>query len=528
MPLIKILPLYAENVFQSYSYHAYMSSILLDDRKDEDANVRYSNLKVDDCNPRWYQQTIGDGEGSQPIEATVMEELEELNRAWCHKGDITGRSDNFQYLYAQAEAGGHKGIEVRIEQIKFTSVWAKAGLMLRESLAADARYVYIFATPAMNGGVIQCREQTGKENTMQFALDATPPVWLRIELHEGEITLMCGKERGHWDFSKRVDHLFPAGMYMGLALCTPEEHAHMNWYASTYIQLYSYKDFSMNRIPFDFQIGLHKDGDFYFCCPYLRTQAIRHSLIERLESSGNDLIRLMLQFIDDGNYVDVEMNEFFVPDRKAYGKYNRMHGSLIYGYNTETQLFYLAGYAAGNVFKQSQMTFEQFRRAFDRDRDKNIRLLQLHHYRSFALDTTAIRDQLTHYMNATNAQPGLSMNVQAEPKIVYGLEAYDSLIHNLPLHLQDIRPLQVVYEHKRMMSLRLEHLHRLQALDHLTFEWLSEEYRNLERLALLCRNLQLKNAVTPNTRYVDSMLANIMKIKTKESELLPLLLEQLP
>src|SRR4051812_6032725 len=92
--------------------------------------------------------------------------------------DIWGGSDAFHF-HAQTVAGDGS-ITVRITGMTDTNGWAKAGVMIRDSLAANAPNVFLAATPEWHGITAQQRAATG-DNTGNVAGHAViPPYWLRL------------------------------------------------------------------------------------------------------------------------------------------------------------------------------------------------------------------------------------------------------------------------------------------------------------------------------------------------------------
>ncbi len=91
--------------------------------------------------------------------------------------DIWGTTDQFQFM--QLTLVGDGAIVARVNSVQNTNAWAKAGVMIRESLAANARYVGVFVTPG-NGVTQQWRGSTGG-STSSFATAAlTAPHWVKL------------------------------------------------------------------------------------------------------------------------------------------------------------------------------------------------------------------------------------------------------------------------------------------------------------------------------------------------------------
>ena len=91
--------------------------------------------------------------------------------------DIWGTSDQFHFVYQPMTGDGE--IVARVRSITNTNSWAKAGVMIRETLAAGSRHASAFVTPG-SGYAFQRRIDPGgiSQNTAGWA--RTPPGWVRL------------------------------------------------------------------------------------------------------------------------------------------------------------------------------------------------------------------------------------------------------------------------------------------------------------------------------------------------------------
>ena len=90
--------------------------------------------------------------------------------------DIWNQADAFQYVYQSLSGDGE--IIARVTDITNTDAWAKAGLMFRETLAANARHASMFVTPEQ-GTAFQRRTTTGG-SSQHTGSSGSAPVWLRL------------------------------------------------------------------------------------------------------------------------------------------------------------------------------------------------------------------------------------------------------------------------------------------------------------------------------------------------------------
>ena len=92
--------------------------------------------------------------------------------------NIAGTSDSFHYVYKQLSGAG--SIVVKVESVTETSSSAKAGVMIRETLAPDSKYAMVFSRP--DGGV-RFRRRTETAGDTVNSVDSTlaVPHWVKLE-----------------------------------------------------------------------------------------------------------------------------------------------------------------------------------------------------------------------------------------------------------------------------------------------------------------------------------------------------------
>jgi hypothetical protein len=91
--------------------------------------------------------------------------------------DIWGTSDQFHFVYRAVT--GDAEIIARVASISNTNTEAKGGVMLRESLNADARYALMTLTAA-NGARFQRRPSVAANTIWTTGPPTAPPGWVRL------------------------------------------------------------------------------------------------------------------------------------------------------------------------------------------------------------------------------------------------------------------------------------------------------------------------------------------------------------
>ncbi len=94
--------------------------------------------------------------------------------------DITGPADEFHYAYKTLTGPGT--IVARVDSVENTHNWAKAGVMIRETLDADSAHAMAFVTPGQ-GVVLEYRVGAGQNNVGAAAQETgiTAPHWVKLE-----------------------------------------------------------------------------------------------------------------------------------------------------------------------------------------------------------------------------------------------------------------------------------------------------------------------------------------------------------
>src|SRR6185503_8993730 len=92
--------------------------------------------------------------------------------------DIWGTADQFEYAYQ--DCFRDCTITARVTSLQNTNQWAKAGVMMRESPAADSRHVDIIVSPS-KGVAMQYRSATGGVSATAGSAAGAAPGWVRLK-----------------------------------------------------------------------------------------------------------------------------------------------------------------------------------------------------------------------------------------------------------------------------------------------------------------------------------------------------------
>ncbi|HEU5072247.1 MAG TPA: alpha-L-fucosidase [Verrucomicrobiae bacterium] len=132
--------------------------------------------------------------------------------------DIWYDADAFRYVF-QAVAGNFM-LTARVTSLQNTAPWAKAGVMMRESLDANSKYVINFLSPA-NGVALQQRASTaGSASGVANVTGLNAPCWVRL-VRAGDNFAACQSADGtNWTSIGSTIVSMNASYYVGLAVCS--------------------------------------------------------------------------------------------------------------------------------------------------------------------------------------------------------------------------------------------------------------------------------------------------------------------
>jgi hypothetical protein len=133
--------------------------------------------------------------------------------------DITGQSDEFHFAYKILTGAG--SIVAKVESVQNTNNWAKAGVMIRETLDPGSAHAMAFVTPGQ-GVVYEYRIAAGADNAGAAGQQTgvTAPHWVKIERSiSGSFTATHSTNGVTWQpLGMPANIQMNANVYIGLAL----------------------------------------------------------------------------------------------------------------------------------------------------------------------------------------------------------------------------------------------------------------------------------------------------------------------
>jgi regulation of enolase protein 1 (concanavalin A-like superfamily) len=130
--------------------------------------------------------------------------------------DIWNQSDAFQYVYQSVSGDG--SIMARVASQDNTGAYAKAGVMIRETLDPGSKHALVDLTPSHGTEYIR-RTATGANAVSNFHTGTQVPYWVRLDRIGNTLTAYDSADGVNWNLVGSAQVPMAPTVYVGLAVC---------------------------------------------------------------------------------------------------------------------------------------------------------------------------------------------------------------------------------------------------------------------------------------------------------------------
>ncbi len=129
--------------------------------------------------------------------------------------NVWGTADEFHFAYRVMT--GDVDISARVASFDAANEWSKAGVMIRDGLAANARNAFALLSPGV-GAALQQRTTTGGNTTRTENGSGAAPAWVRLVRQGSRFTAYRSADGRSWTTIATTTISMPATMYVGFAV----------------------------------------------------------------------------------------------------------------------------------------------------------------------------------------------------------------------------------------------------------------------------------------------------------------------
>ena len=229
------------------------------------------------------------------------------------------------------------------------------------------------------------------------------------------------------------------------------DNQYYKWLCNNFIQI-KFNHEEMTRINYsDF---IKRDNRIYSVHPFVKFSYEKSYNIEKWYGS---LWNYIINSIQQKKYLQIMLNEYYVPQLEAYKKQEHIHESLIFGYDFENKSIHMMSICNGKP-KIIEILERDLIKAWTK-----VPIVSFEYspdINEYQLDIFHIYDEICDYLNGFNSSERHKYISEFDTG-VFGMNIYNDILHNVrqkEVFLTDVRIAYLIKEHKLCMLKRFEYL----------------------------------------------------------------------
>ena len=133
-------------------------------------------------------------------------------------GVLNGRNDSFGFTWQTLSGDGE--IIARINALQNTGSSSRVGVMIRDSLAANSRHVFMGLSASGAYRWVRRTSTNGNTSTSNSGSGTVPNTWVRLVRSGNTISAYKSADGSAWTLVGSLNASFPANCYVGLAVAS--------------------------------------------------------------------------------------------------------------------------------------------------------------------------------------------------------------------------------------------------------------------------------------------------------------------
>ena len=268
--------------------------------------------------------------------------------------------------------------------------------------------------------------------------------------------------------------------------------------------------------------------------------------ITKINYSGKKIFNLLIKNIDNSDYVFLPLNHFYISKSSHFNLADFIHDvALIYGYNSDKQVFYCADNFYNGKYLQIEVPYDEMEDSWNNISNLGSNEIIIFHYNESVynnqLDFHKIYLVMQDYVNSSfdnilKLNPtflfdnvfGLNhgqvhKHVCAYETYVFGIKIYDWLLGYLKnTNIFDLRPLQLLMNHQEILLYLIEYMKREKRIVYVQkyVDILNGQKKDCE----IARNLAIKYSILKDEKVHKQILDIIARVYSQESTFYNILL----
>lgn len=342
-------------------------------------------------------------------------------------------------------------------------------------------------------------------------LDIQAGIGLRIKYLNNQLQIQYSNDNLNWQHIIKIQKNIPNIIEAGLLICPKINPFYYDFFTS-HMQLCCTADTMI--------IAPHFESYERFFSSSLQSM---HMPMDMLNITDEKIINLFSELIEKNYYINLGLNEYYIPGRSSYKKKEFIHANFVYGVDKKRKLFKLLGF--DNTLIYDEISFCNFFHAIQRKITATSKI-NLYKYDSksyphkFNLPNTI--KMLEAYLNGWNIVAISStkiLMIDNEQECYYGINILDQIINQknyLYNFIEDRRIMYQVCEHIEIIINMMEFLKHIYLLSEKIYQNVFDQFICLRKNGNIILNIILKNKIAKVTNIDVKVKELLIKYKNDE------------
>ena len=435
-----------------------------------------------------------------------------------------------KYIYIYKKITLTKGFlfEVKINYIQDSNALTSIKLLLSDGNQNDMQNS---EKNGMNNELFICLNPKGKvevhsgsleKNIIKKNVNIKAGVILRIELNE-QLEIKYSTDNITWIEMAKIECDLVGKMTEAGVLFEPHINPFFYDFFASHLQLCCTSDTMI--------IAPHFESYERFFSSALQCMQIPMDMINIKEK---EVVHYFVELIEKGYYINLGLNEYFIPNRSFYHAGNFVHVNFIYGVDKEKRVFKLMGF--DTFLKFDEIGFDDFFLAIQREYGPMSKI-NVYKYDSksypIQMNLKLIIQMLEAYLNSERivaVSSSKTIVIDEKEPIIFGTGIIDNILKNktaMNAFIYDERIAFQIQEHIKIVMEMVNFLNFSDILKDVVSEQLLKELKGVSNIASIMLNLIIKNSFSEITDIRNRLKRLLTKLKESEEIVISELLLEL-
>lgn len=140
------------------------------------------------------------------------------------------------------------------------------------------------------------------------------------------------------------------------------------------------------------------------------------------------LIPIIKSKIDESFFCCCELDDYYIPEKKPYGKYHFTHINFLHGYDDVKDVFYTFGYNSKGFCLEMEVPYKSIIDGYKNSINKNMNFVKSNQDNTYELDIQMLKNHLDCYLNPNKYNRLIKQSEVIDTITVYWLYRWDYLL----------------------------------------------------------------------------------------------------